>query len=51
MDDNRIKAITPSLTKLKYDPNRKQHNEKKKKPPKNPHEPTADNKHVFDDFA
>ena len=52
MDDNRIKAVTPSLARLKYDPNRKDNSEKKKKQqPKNLHEPTSNNENGFDDFA
>ena len=52
MDDNRIKPITPSLARLKYEPNRKDDSEKKdKKKPKNSHESTANNENVFDDFA
>ena len=51
MDDNRIKPVTPSLARLKYEPNRKDDREKKKKQPKNSHESTANNKNVFDDFA
>ena len=52
MDDNRIKPVTPSLARLKYEPNRKNNSEKKKKrQSKNNQEPTTNNEHVFDDFA
>ena len=52
MDDNRIKPVTPSLARLKYEPNRKDdRDKKKKKQPKYSHESTANNKNVFDDFA
>lgn len=46
------KPVAPSPTKLKYDVNRKDENDKKKKrQSKNSHEPTANNDNVFDDFA
>ena len=52
MDDNKINPVTPSLTRLKYEPNRKENSEKKKKQkPKNSQEPSANNENVFDDFA
>jgi hypothetical protein len=52
MGDNKIKPISPSPAKLKYDTNRKDNHEKKKKqPPKNSHNSTANNENVFDDFA
>lgn len=52
MDDNRIKPVTPSLARLKYEPNRKQNSgSKKKKKPNNNHEPATNNDNVFDDFA
>lgn len=52
MDDNRIKPITPSPTRLKYEPNRKNHSERKKKRgKKDSHNTDADNGNVIDDFA
>ena len=52
MEENRIRPVTPSPTRLKYDPNRKKNGEKKRKrEQKNSHEPGADNEHVIDDFA
>ena len=52
MGDNRIKAVTPSLARLKYDPNRKNNSEKKKKhQSKRIDEPASNNENGFDDFA
>ena len=52
MDDNRIKPVSPSLARLKYESNRKGENDKKKdKPKKNSHKSTEDSDNIFDDFA
>ena len=52
MDENRIRPVTPSPTRLKYEPNRKNNSGQKKKRDQKPsHEPDADNEHVIDDFA
>jgi hypothetical protein len=52
VDDNRIKPVSPSLARLKYESNRKNISEKKKKhKPKDSQESTANNENVFDDFA
>tara|TARA_R110002074_G_scaffold121635_3_gene256048 strand:+ start:246 stop:404 length:159 start_codon:yes stop_codon:yes gene_type:complete len=52
MDDNRIKAVTPSPTKLKYDPKRKDsHERKNKKPHKTLDKPIDDSENAIDDYA
>ncbi|MDW3094378.1 MAG: hypothetical protein R8G33_01765 [Gammaproteobacteria bacterium] len=51
MDDNRIRPVTPSPARLKYEPNRNNNSQKKKREKKDSHEPDADNEHVIDDFA
>ena len=52
MDDNRVKPVSPSLARLKYDSPRKKNSENKKKRKRNnSQESTAKNGKVIDDFA
>ena len=52
MEDNRIKPISPSPTKLKYDTAYKKKNGKKKKQgKKEPDNSTVKSGNLFDDFA
>ena len=52
MDNNRIKPVSPSVARLKYESNRNNQNQKKKhKQEKDSQKPSADNGKVIDDFA
>lgn len=52
MDNNRIKPVSPSVARLRYESNR--NNQKQKKKPdkdKKTQKPAADDGNVIDDFA
>ena len=52
MDNNRIKPVSPSVARLKYETNRNnQKQNKKQKQDKNSQKPPADNGKVIDEFA
>ena len=53
MDNNRIKPISPSASRLKYETNRNQHKQNKKRQQKEPSQKPSDenNGTVIDDFA
>ncbi len=52
MEDNRIKPVSPSVARLKYESNKNSHKQNKKQKKKNNEQkPSAENGNVIDDFA
>ncbi len=51
MDDNRVKPVSPSPARLKYDPPRKKFSKKKKKNQTDTSNSNVNDGKVIDDFA